>query len=157
MAWPQGGGYGRGRGRMGPGGGRGGWRWSQGFQPFQQPSVPPPPPNALRVCAPVLDNMGADSTIAQMLARTPMIAVVDIVQGRLAAVYVVPNPVASMRGGAGPAFAQVVSQLMCRAVIAPSTGPRILSALQGMGIAVYNAPPGARLVDVLRSLGLVLG
>ncbi len=161
MSYTFGMGWGRGR-RGGRGGGYGGGygagRGGPPWQPQQAPALnlPPALPHALRVAAPVMDNQGVNSTIAPMLARAPMLAFVDIVNGKITNVSITPNPVAQMRGGAGLALAQLLASVGCRAVLVPQAGPQAMGALQRTGIMIYTVQPGIPLYQALRTLGLAV-
>ena len=144
---------GRGRGRGLGRGGRG-----RGFAPFQgtgpQP-LPAPSPGAIRVVATTLDDRGVESQVSPRFARAPFIVVVDIVNGAITNAVSMPNPFASMPGGAGVAFAQWIIGSGARIVITPNIGPNASMVLQQAGITVYNISPGVRVIDALRGLGLV--
>ena len=155
--WPgYGGGYGRGwrRGRGGPpewvGRGMG---WGAPGISFKQ--INPPPPGAFRVACAVLENRGLDSPVSPRFARAPFIAFVDIVNGRVVSVIVEANPAVNAPHGAGVVIAQWLLSSGVRAVLAVRLGPNIMSVLQSAGIQVYYTTPGIRLIDALRSSGLV--
>ena len=160
--YPQGPGGGRGRGRGGGWGGGfrgGGGRGGGGGPPWMTGAptidVPPPPSGAFRVAAPLMDNRGLDSTIAPMLARAPFIAFIDIAGGRVAALNIQANPVASFRGGAGIALAEALASAGCRVVLAPQVGPQAIGAMQRLGIEVRFVQPGIPLIQALRQAGLL--
>ncbi len=157
MSYSFGMGWGRGRGGRGGRGGYGAGRGGSPWQSQQAPplNLPPAPPYAFRIAAPVMDNQGVNSTIAPMLARAPMLAFVDVVNGKITNVSITPNPVVQMRGGAGIALAQLLASVGCRAVLVPQVGPQAMGALQRMGITVYTVQPGVPLYQALRTLGLV--
>ena len=117
--------------------------------------LPPPPPNVFRVATTTVDSRGLESPVSPRFARGPYIVVVDIASGRVADVRVLANPFANFPHGAGVAFAQWLISSGVRAVLAPNLGPNVAMVLQQAGIAVYSAVPGARVIDALRSLGLV--
>jgi predicted Fe-Mo cluster-binding NifX family protein len=161
-SWQPGWGRGRGWGRKG---GRGGWGrrgggppWVTGMQPMQQPQlpqIPPPPPGAIRVAVSTDDNAGLESHVSQVFARSPYVLFIDIVNGSVTNIYPIQNPYAMGGGGAGIAFAQFIIGSGARVVIASSIGMNVSSILSQYGIQVYNVPPGTRVVDALRSTGLI--
>ncbi len=154
-------GYGRGQGgfgRRGGGGyGRGGPPWGVPGQSFMPQSIPvqPPPPNAVRVVVPVDDATGLDSRVSMVFARAPYLLVIDIVNGSVVNVQPVPNPYMNVGGGAGRWVSEWILSIGARIVIAPSVGPNVMGMLRQSGIAIYNIPPGTRVIDALRSLGLI--
>lgn len=157
----QGQGYGRGQGgfgRRGGGGyGRGGPPWGapgQSFMPQQIP-IQPPPPNAVRVVVPVDDATGLDSRISMVFARAPYLLVIDIVNGSIVNVQPIPNPYINVGGGAGRWISEWILSIGARIVIASSIGPNAMGMLRQSGIAIYNIPPGTRVIDALGSLGLI--
>ena len=144
----------RGRGGFGRGG-SGGPPWAGGpWTPPQMPSLPRPPPGATRVAVPVEDNRGLDSTISWRMGRASYIAIVDVVEGRVAGVNVVPNAVAGAPRGAGIALGQWLLSIGVNVVVAPRVGPNIAYVLQQGGVRVEVAPPGSRVRDALRNLGI---
>lgn len=151
--WGQGRGRGRGQGRGYGGGGGGGRGFGRrgGFGGISL-NVPPPPPGGVRVVASVEGDAGLDSVVSMVAARAPFIAVVDIVSGRPVYVGVFPNPAAGS-GGAGRIFAELVLGLSASLVIVPQLGPNALAMLGDLRVQIV--PPGTRLSDVLRRLGLL--
>jgi len=161
-------GWGGGRGRGGPppwagggGGGRRGWGggWGAGFGaslgPQALPSVPPPPPNALRIAIATSDGSGLESFVTPRFARAPFITIVDVVDGKVVAVHPVKNPFEAMPHGAGVSLAQWLVSIGCRAAVGTNFGPNLSMVLQQAGIAMYTVPPGVKVIDALRMLGLV--
>ncbi len=150
--------YGRGQGYGAGGpppwaGGRGGGGPPFARQPMLQP-LQPPGPGVLRVVATTSDGRGLDSLIAPRFARAPFITVVDISNGKVVNVKSLQNPYAITPQGAGIAFTQWIISSGARAVITPNVGPNAAMVLQQAGVAIYTVPPGVRLADALRNLGL---
>ncbi len=159
MSWNSSGGWGQGRGRgrgqgRGYGGGGGGGRGfgRRGVFGGASLNVPPPSPGGVRVVASVEGDAGLESAVSMVAARSPFIAVVDIVDRRPVYVGVFPNPAAG-GGGAGRIFAELVLSLGASVVVVPQLGPNALSMLSGLRVEMV--PPGTRLSDVLRRLGLL--
>jgi len=140
-------GYGRGRGYGG------------GFRSFiSMPNpLPPPPPGTLRVATAVIDNRGLNSIISPRFARAPFIAVIDIMGNIAVNTQIIENPAASAPRGAGSAVAQWLISSGVRAVLAVNLGHHIYSIFQQAGITIYTVQPGIRVIDALRSVGLVKG
>ncbi len=144
---------GRGGGWRGGWGGRG-WWGGPGTVPTPEP-LPPPPPNVFRVATTTVDGRGLESPVSPRFARGPYIVVVDVANGSVVNVKVMANPFANFPHGAGVAFAQWLIFSGVRAVLAPNLGPNAAMVLQQAGVAIYSAVPGARVIDALRSLGIV--
>ncbi|NPA04574.1 MAG: hypothetical protein GXO09_00560, partial [Crenarchaeota archaeon] len=117
--------------------------------------LPPPPPGVFRVAATTTDGRGVESPISPRFARGAYIVVVDLAGGGIADVRVMANPFAGFPHGAGVAFARWLVSSGVRAVLAPRLGPNAAMVLRETGVAVYSVAPGARVIDALRSLGLV--
>ncbi len=150
-------GWGRGRGMGGRGFGRG---MGPGFMPApaampQQSPVPPPQPGVKRVVASVEENNGLDSRISPRFGRCPFLAFVDIGDGEVKAVNIVPNQAASMPMGAGLAVAQMVIASGASEVIGSNFGPNVSMAFQQAGLKTDIVEPFIPLGEALRRLGLL--
>ncbi len=144
-------------GSQGSGTGRGGgsgWGYSQPVLP-QAMRIRPPRHDAYRVAATTIDDRGLDSLVAPMFTRAPFVVIVDIVNGEVADTPVVPNVFANAPQGAGVGFAQWLIQAGVRAVVGSNIGRNVAMILQQAGIAIYNVPPNTKVIDALRSVGLV--
>ncbi len=150
-------GYGWGRGRgMGRGFGRG---MGPGFMPApaampQQP-IPPPQPGVKRIVASVEENNGLNSRISPRFGRCPFLAFVDIGDGEVKAVNIIPNQAASMPTGAGMAVAQMVIASGASEVIGSNFGPNVSMAFQQAGLKVNTVEPFIPLGEALKKLGLI--
>lgn len=161
MGWP---GYSqpRGQGRGGYGYGRGGgmgrgagWRGQGGGPPMiNLPPVRPPAPGAVRVAAMVNTPHGLEATLAPHYRRAPYIVLVDIAGGKPVWVTSIPNPAATTHGGGG-ILAQWLASIGARYVVSGHIGPSAARALVSLGITIRVLPPGTRLIDALRQLGLL--
>ncbi|RLG89204.1 MAG: hypothetical protein DRO15_01080 [Thermoprotei archaeon] len=143
------GGYGRGI-RRGFGAGFG------GFVSMPNP-LPPPPSGVFRIATAVLDNRGLDSIISPRFARAPFLAIIDIMGGAITNIQVIGNPAASAPRGAGVAVAQWLISSGVRAVLAVNLGHNVYTILRQASVAIYTVQPGIRIIDALRSVGLVKG
>ena len=139
----------RGSGRGGVGPPFGGGPWTP-----QMPPLPAPPPGATRIALPVEDSRGLDSAISWRMGRASYIAVVDVAGDRVVDVNVVPNAVAGTPRGAGIALGQWLLSIGVRVVVAPRVGPNLAYVLQQGGVRIESAPPGSRVRDALKSLGI---
>lgn len=135
-------GYGRGRG--------GGWSFAQ------MPRILPPLSGALRVAAPVDINAGLDSPISPRTGRAPYIALVDILNGKIANINVIANVAASAPRGAGMQLGQWLVTSGVKIVIASLLGPNLEMILKQAGIRVEIIPAGIKLRDALVKLGIVV-
>lgn len=135
-----------------------GRRFGGGFRGFvSMPNpLPPPPPSTLRVTTAVINNRGFDSIISPRFARAPFLAIVDIMNGIATNIQIIENSAASAPR-AGLAVAQWLISSGVRAVLAVNLGHHIYSILQQAGVTIYTVQPGIRVIDALRSIGLVKG
>ena len=117
--------------------------------------IPPPPPGTVRVAVATLDGNGVNAIVSPRFARAPYIVVVDIVGGRIANHYVVPNPAASAPRGAGVAVARWLISSQVSIVLAVNLGPNIQEILAQTNIRVEYTQPGIRVIDALRLARLV--
>jgi len=93
--------------------------------------------------------------ISPRFARAPYITIVDIANGSVTWVQPVKNPFEAMPRGAGVSLAQWLVSIGCRVVIGTNFGPNLGFVLQQAGVAMHVVPPGYRVIDALRMLGLV--
>ena len=129
--------------------------YPQAAQPIAAPQLPPPPPDGVRVVAPVEEDRGLDSRVAGVFARAPFLAVVDVAGGKAAEVRVVPNPYAGAPGGAGPGLVEWVLGTGARVVVAPGLGVNAARAAEAAGLRVVSVEPGATLREALKKAGLI--
>ena len=151
-------GYGWGR-RRGMGGGFGG-RMGAGMPPApaampQQAPIPPPQSGVKRIVASVEENNGLNSRISSRFGRCPFLAFVDIADGEVKSVNIVPNQAASMPMGAGMAVAQLVISSGASEVIGSNFGPNVSAAFQQAGLKVHVVEPLLPLGEALKKLGLI--
>ncbi len=166
--WRGGRGAGMGQG-MGRGWGRGRMYMSQPVSPLPPPPpmtsgpgvtqslnpLPPPPPNVLRVVVPTMGGGGLNDVVSTVFARSPYFTIVDIADGSPVNVTAIPNPYMYTGGGVGVMIGQWLIASNTHVVLAPSLGPNILSLLQSSGIRYIPVQPGIRVLDALRSAGLI--
>ncbi len=147
-------GYGHGRGR-GRGWGKGSWGKQRGWEIFLQQPQLPLHTYGVRVAAPVSDRNGVSSIISQVFARSQYIAIVDIKGSEIVSVNIHSNPAAAAPQGAGLVLAQWLISNNVRVVLTPNIGANLAQALAQAGIYAYQVPSNIRLIDALRSIGLV--
>lgn len=82
---------------------------------------------------------------------------VDIVDGKPINAVSMPNPYASGGGGAGMSVAQWLLSSGVRVVLASMIGVNVEGVLQSSGVRLVLVAPGTRVIDALRSAGLVVG
>ncbi len=147
---------------MGEGYGYGwGWRGGRGFRGGESgwtpnfPSVPPPPPGALRVAVAAESGDGLNAPVSMRFGRAPYFVIVDVVGGSVASVHVVSNPAVSAPHGAGRMVMNWLASVGVGAVVAGRFGPNVAMAAQALGIKTLTVAPGVRVIDALRSLGIV--
>jgi len=97
-------------------------------------------------------NGGLDDRVNQAFGRTPTFTIVDVENGEIVNVQVVPNPGYSQPRGAGVAAAQFVIDQGADAVIAGQFGPNSYGVLQAAGIKMYSAPPTMTVREAVEAL-----
>ena len=117
------------------------------------PPINPPAPGAIRVAAMVNTPHGLDAPLAPHYRRAPYIVIVDIVNGRPVWTTSIPNPAAT-RGGGG-VLAQWLASIGVKYVVSGHIGPSAARTLVSLGVTIRVLPPGTRLADALRQLGLL--
>jgi len=139
----------------GPGGRGYGWGMGWWGAPQQMAALPPPQPGARRVVASVMEDAGVDSRISEVFGRAPYFAFIDIADGEVKSVRIVPNQMASLPQGVGFAAAQLIVSSGAESVIATYVGPNVSAALTQAGINIYTVEPGTPLLEALKRVGLV--
>ncbi|WP_457741297.1 NifB/NifX family molybdenum-iron cluster-binding protein [Thermococcus sp.] len=97
-------------------------------------------------------NGGLDDRVNQAFGRTPTFTVVDIENGNIVNVQVVPNPGYNQPRGAGVTAAQLAIDQRADAVIAGQFGPNSYGVLQAAGIRMYSAPATMTVRDAVEAL-----
>ena len=148
----QGRGAGYGRGGMGRGGG---WRGQGGGPPMVSlPAINPPAPGAIRVAAMTTTPQGLEAPLAPHYRRAPYIVIIDIINGRPVWITSIPNPVATTHGG-GSILAQWLASNGVKYIVSGHIGPSAARTLVSLGVTIRVLPPGTRVGDALRQLGLL--
>lgn len=96
-------------------------------------------------------NGGLDDFVNQHFGRTPTFTIVEIEDGEIKSVKVVPNPGASAPRGAGVQAAQFCINEGADVVIAGQFGPNSAQVLQASGIKFVSAPPTMRVEEAVRA------
>jgi len=147
MGWGRRMGWGRGMGR--------GWGAMPPTTMPQMPQLPPLKAGAKRVVAAVEDNNGLNSRISPRFGRAPFMAFVDIVDGKVETVNIIPNQAAGLPTGAGITVAQWIISAQATDVIAPYLGPNVSMVFSQAGLRVHSIEPLISLSDALRRAGLI--
>jgi len=92
---------------------------------------------------------GLDSLVDYRFARCSHFTVVDVENGKIINVSVVPNQSAMTPYGAGIQAAQIVASLGAQLVITGSIGPNAFSSLQSLGIRIYAGVGGISVRDAI--------
>jgi len=92
---------------------------------------------------------GLDSLVDYRFARCSHFTVVDVENGKIINVSVVPNQSAMTPHGAGIQAAQVVASLGAQVVITGNVGPNAFSSLQSLGIKIYVGAGGISVKDAI--------
>lgn len=85
-------------------------------------------------------NGGLEDRVNPAFGRTPTFTIVDVENGSIINVQVVPNPGYSQPKGAGVTAAQFVIDRGANAVISGQFGPNSSRVLQAAGIRMVSAP-----------------
>ena len=94
---------------------------------------------------------GLEDFVNQAFGRTPTFTIVDVEDGEIKNVRVVPNPSASAPRGAGVQAAQFCIDEGANAVISGQFGPNSSQVLQASGIRFVSAPPTMRVEEAIRA------
>ena len=95
----------------------------------------------MRIIVPTVTG-GLDDRINPSFGRTPTFTVVDVQNGEITGVQVLPNPGYSQPRGAGVTASQFVIDQGADVVIAAQFGPNSYGVLQAAGIRMVSAPAG---------------
>ena len=85
-------------------------------------------------------NGGLDDRVNPAFGRTPTFTIVDVENGTITSVQVLPNPGYSQPRGAGVTAAQFAIDQGAEVVIAGQFGPNSSGVLQAAGIRMVSAP-----------------
>ena len=85
-------------------------------------------------------NGGLDDRVNPSFGRTPTFTIVDVENGEIINVQVLPNPGYSQARGAGVTAAQFVIDHGADVVISGEFGPNAYGVLQAAGIKMVSAP-----------------
>ena len=96
-------------------------------------------------------NGGLDDRVNQAFGRTPTFTIVDVENGQITNVQVLPNPGYSQPRGAGVTAAQFCIDQGANAVIAGQFGPNSSGVLQAAGIKMVSAPATMTVREVVES------
>ena len=108
-------------------------------------------------------NGGLDDRVNPAFGRTPTFTVVDVENGEITNVQVLPNPGYSQPRGAGVTAAQFAIDQRADVVIAGQFGPNSYGALQASGIRMVSAPTNITVREAVEAFlrgelsGLVTG
>jgi len=147
MGWGRRMGWGRGMGR--------GWGAMPPAAAPQMPQLPPLRSGVKRVVVAVEDNNGLDSRISSRFGRAPFMAFVDVADGEVKAVNIIPNQAANLPTGAGISVAQWVISAQATDVIAPYLGPNVSMVFSQAGLRVHSTEPLIPLSEALRRAGFI--
>ena len=111
--------------------------------------------DVVRVAAGLDEHSGLHSRVSWGIAHAPYLALVDLANGRVVDMLVVPNPLADMRGGVGVAIAKWLVDNNVDMVVAGRIGPHALEIIAAKKIRVVQPYPGETLDNILRRIGLL--
>ncbi len=127
-----------------------GWQGSG----VEMPSIPPPEPGVTRVVIASEGKGGLNDVVAYRFARAAFMVVIDVKDGQVVNTAVYENPLSTAGRGAGAALSQWLISIGAKVVIGPRFGPNVAAILGQAGIRMEMVPPGIRIADALRRLGI---
>jgi len=95
---------------------------------------------------------GLDDMVNPSFGRTPTFTVVDVENGAIVNVQVVPNPGYNQARGAGVTASQFAIDQGADAVVSGSFGPNSYGVLQAAGIRMYSAPSTMTVREAVEAL-----
>jgi len=94
----------------------------------------------MKICVASESNGGLEDLVSMQFGRCPAFTIVEVENGEIRNVYVIPNPGAEAASGAGIQAAQVVINEGCNVAIAGAIGPNSAQALQMAGVDMRTSP-----------------
>ncbi len=94
----------------------------------------------MKVCIASESQGGLDDYVSSVFGRCPAFTIVEIEDGEIKSVSVIPNPGANASGGAGIQAAQTVIDSGCFAIISSSIGPNAGEVFRMAGVKMFSAP-----------------
>ena len=137
---------------MGRGLGRGMGR--RAFPMQNMPNISPPGEGVFRVVATLDGNLAFNSPISYRFARAPYVGILDLRDGRVLNLQIIPNSLATGAGGVGIALAQWIISIGAAAVLGSRFGPNLMMVLQQTNIRTYTVNPGIPLSEAVKVLGV---
>jgi len=126
--------------------------------PPQYPPTQPTPqvkqfPTAasLKVAVASQGQGGLNDMVSPMFGRCPTFTIVEIENGEIKGVNVVPNQAAYAMQGAGIAAVQALANMGVNAILAGSFGPNAFAVCSQAGIQMIQVQPGTRVEDAVQS------
>ncbi|WP_297501448.1 NifB/NifX family molybdenum-iron cluster-binding protein [Thermococcus sp.] len=104
----------------------------------------------MRIIVPTLTG-GLDDRVNPAFGRTPTFTIVDVENGEIVKVQVVPNPGYSQPRGAGVTAAQFVIDQGADVVISGEFGPNSSGVLQAANIRMVSAPANMRVREAVEA------
>ncbi|MHA1712382.1 MAG: NifB/NifX family molybdenum-iron cluster-binding protein [Candidatus Freyarchaeota archaeon] len=94
---------------------------------------------------------GLDDVVSPTFGRCPAFTIVDIENGKIKKVDIVPNQAASAMHGAGIAAVQTLANLGVKAIMAGRFGPNAYAVCNQSRIQMIEAQPGIKIRDAVQS------
>lgn len=95
----------------------------------------------MKICIASESRGGLDDMVSMHFGRCPVFTIVEVENGEIRNVYVVPNQGAKSASGAGIQAAQIVINEGCNVAIAGAIGPNSAQALQMANVDMRTSPP----------------
>jgi len=94
---------------------------------------------------------GLNDLVSPMFGRCPTFTIVEIENGKMKRVNVVPNQAASAMQGAGIAAVQALVNIGVKAILAGRFGPNAFALCDQAGIQMIPVQPGIKIEDAVQS------
>lgn len=94
---------------------------------------------------------GLDDLVSPMFERCPTFTIVEIENGKIKGVNVVPNHAAYTMQGAGIAAVQALVNIGVKAILAGRLGPNAFAVCGQAGIQMVPVQPGTKIEDAVQS------
>ncbi len=107
----------------------------------------------MKIAVALENNNGLDSIVAYRFARAPFFAIIEVENGKVKKLEIIPNSYGGGARGVGPAVANWLANMGVKIAVGPHIGPNAAMALRSLGVEFRQVSSGTRLVEVIRILG----
>lgn len=148
--------FGPGMGRgMGRGSGHGFGSYPSMFQPpsFSAPQIPkhtPPSTGSFKVGVASQGAGGLEDVVSPMFGRCPNFTIVEVEDGEIRDVKILPNQFFTSPSGVGIAAVQILAREGVRYILAGRFGPNVATVADQFGIKMVAVQPSVRIKDAIK-------